>query len=84
MMGRMIAVEKNIHQERYNPTFIFLVMMMAGFGIAVLYSGSLHYAERFFGDPLYFVIRQLRNLLAGFCFSLFSALTGCGNYCRSS
>ena len=73
MMSRTIAVERNINQDRYNPTFIFLVMMMAGFGIAVLYSGSLHYAERFFGDPLYFVMRQLRNLLAGTAGLLFFA-----------
>ena len=65
MMQHTIYVEKNINRDRYSFTFVLLVVTMAGIGIAVLYSGSLHYAERFFGDPSYFVIRQFRNLLAG-------------------
>jgi len=65
MMQHTIDVEKNINRDRYSFTFVLLVVTMAGIGIAVLYSGSLHYAERFFGDPSYFVIRQFRNLLAG-------------------
>ena len=64
-MQHTIDVEKNINRDRYSFTFVLLVVTMAGIGIAVLYSGSLHYAERFFGDPSYFVIRQFRNLLAG-------------------
>lgn len=65
MIQHTITVEKNINRDRYSFTFILLVLIMAGIGIAVLYSGSLHYAERFFDDPSYFVIRQFRNLLAG-------------------
>ncbi|MGP1594421.1 MAG: putative lipid II flippase FtsW [Treponema sp.] len=58
-----IAIEKNIHRDRYNVAFILLTALMVGIGIATLYSGSLHYAERFFHTPFYFVIRQFRNLL---------------------
>ena len=65
MIQHTITVEKNINRDRYSFTFILLVLIMAGIGIAVLYSGSLHYAERFFDDSSYFVIRQFRNLLAG-------------------
>ena len=65
MMQHTITVEKNINRDRYSFTFILLVLIMAGLGIAVLYSGSLHYAERFFDNSSYFVIRQFRNLLAG-------------------
>jgi len=65
MIRRLITVEKNINRERYNPVFILLVVLISGIGIAVLYSGSLHYAERFFGNPSYFVIRQIRNLVIG-------------------
>jgi len=65
MMQHTITVEKNINRDRYSFTFILLVLIMAGIGIAVLYSGSLHYAERFFDDPSYFLVRQFRNLIAG-------------------
>lgn len=47
MMQHTITVEKNINRDRYSFTFILLVLIMVGLGIAVLYSGSLHYAERF-------------------------------------
>ena len=65
MMQHTITVEKNINRDRYSFTFILLVLIMVGIGIAVLYSGSLHYAERFFDDSSYFVVRQFRNLLIG-------------------
>ena len=65
MMQHTISVEKNVNRDRYSFTFILLVLIMVGIGIAVLYSGSLHYAERFFNDSSYFVIRQFRNLIAG-------------------
>lgn len=65
MMQHLISVEKNINRDRYSFIFILLVVTMVGIGIAVLYSGSMYYAERFFGNPSYFVIRQFRNLLAG-------------------
>ena len=65
MIQHSISVEKNVHRDRYSFTFILLVLIMVGIGIAVLYSGSLHYAERFFDNSSYFVIRQFRNLIAG-------------------
>ena len=65
MIQHSISVEKNVNRDRYSFTFILLVLIMVGIGIAVLYSGSLHYAERFFDDSSYFVIRQFRNLIAG-------------------
>lgn len=75
-MRNPIAVEKNINSNRYGFTFIMLVVIMTGTGMAVLYSGSLHYAERFFNDASYFVVRQFRNLIVGSLglvfFSLFS------------
>ena len=76
MMQPVITVERNINRDRYSFVFVMLVLIMAGIGISVLYSGSLHYAERFFGDPSYFVIRQFRNLLAGSAGLVFFVLLG--------
>ncbi|MEL3906295.1 MAG: putative lipid II flippase FtsW [Treponema sp.] len=76
MMQQLIAVEKNINRDRYNFVFIMLVVLMVGLGLATLYSGSLHYAERFFGNPFYFVLRQFRNLLAGVFGLIFFAFFG--------
>lgn len=64
-MKPLITLEQNINRDRYSFIFILQVVLMLGLGLATLYSGSLYYAERFFGNPLYFVLRQFRNLLAG-------------------
>lgn len=64
-MKPFITLEQNINRDRYSFIFILQVVLMLGLGLATLYSGSLYYAERFFGNPLYFVLRQFRNLLAG-------------------
>lgn len=76
MMPHLISVEKNINRDRYGFIFFLLIVTMAGLGISVLYSGSMHYAERFFGNPSYFVIRQFRNLLAGSVGLIFFAFFG--------
>ncbi|QUK00163.2 putative lipid II flippase FtsW [Treponema pallidum] len=54
----MISIEKNVHQERYSFVFILLVALMVGVGFVTLYSGSVHYAQRFFRYPGYFLVRQ--------------------------
>ena len=55
-MKPFITLEQNINRDRYSFIFILQVVLMLGLGLATLYSGSLYYAERFFGNPLYFYI----------------------------
>ncbi len=75
-MRQGINFERNIHRERYSFVFIMLVILMAGIGLAALYSGSLHYAERFFHNPFYFLLRQLRNLMIAVLGLLFFSFIG--------
>lgn len=59
------AAEKNRAPERFDLPFIVMTVIMCGVGITTLYSGSTGYAEIAFGDPLYFIERQLVNLAVG-------------------
>ncbi len=78
-MRQNIILEQNIHRERYSFFFIMQVILMTGIGLAVLYSGSLHYAERFFNNPFYFLLRQLRNLLVAVLGLLFFSFVSIEN-----
>lgn len=69
------AAEKNKTPERIDVAFVLLVMLLCGTGFVTLYSGSLGFAERMFGNPLYFVRRQGINLGIGIAaLLLFSAV----------
>lgn len=57
-----IVAEINKRPERFDVTFVALTVLLCGLGIVTLYSGTLAYGERFFGDPLYFIKRQGLNL----------------------
>ena len=68
-MARLaFAAERNRTPERIDLPFLLLTILMCGIGLTTLYSGSIGYAERFFGDPLYFVKKQLVNLVVGIVF----------------
>ena len=77
MTQHTITVEKNINRDRYSFTFILLVLIMVGVGIAVLYSGSLHYAERLLSVNSAI---SLQEVSASFFFH-FSVLTVYANCC---
>jgi cell division protein FtsW len=70
--GTIIA-ERNKSPEKLDIPFLLMVLVMSGIGMTALYSGSLGYAERVFGDPLYFVKRQAINLGIGLIFMFFLA-----------
>ncbi len=62
MRNRVLSAERNRYGERADVPLILLILFFCGLGLTTLYSGSLGYAERVFGDPLYFVVRQAINL----------------------
>jgi len=65
MRSRVLTAERNRQSERIDVPFLFIVLFFCGLGITTLYSGSAGYADRAFGDPLYFVRRQSVNLAVG-------------------
>jgi len=60
-----IVAEKNRVPEKIDLPFVLLVTLLCGIGFTTLYSGSLGYGERIFGDQFYFVKKQAINLAAG-------------------
>nr|WP_253676877.1 putative lipid II flippase FtsW [Treponema sp. OMZ 788] len=64
-MVRHIIAKKNIHSEKYDFVFAMSVLLLFGVGFATLYSGSIHYAQRFFDNHLYFVGKQIKHFIAG-------------------
>lgn len=65
MRKTSFVAEKNSMSERFDVPFIVMTVIMCGVGITTLYSGSSGYAKLAFGNPLYFVNRQLVNLAVG-------------------
>ena len=57
-MKPFITLEQNINRDRYSFIFILQVVLMLGLGLATLYSGSLYYAERFFGNTKSFFLNK--------------------------
>ncbi|QTQ12072.1 cell division protein FtsW [Treponema parvum] len=58
-----------------DKVFIFFVILMWGIGIATLLVCAENSAQRIFGDPLYFVKRQLVSSMIGFVlFALFAVV----------
>ena len=51
--------------RRTDHVFIASVLFLTGLGLVTLYSSSYAYAQRFFGDGLYLITRQLVMGLAG-------------------
>ncbi|CEM60810.1 putative lipid II flippase FtsW [Treponema phagedenis] len=71
-MNTAISIERNIYYEKYSFVFVMLTILLTGLGLATLYSGSVHYAQRFFDNPLYFLTKQTISLgIAFLCFLFF-------------
>lgn len=73
LVRSMIVAEKNKNPEKIDMPFVILVLILCGLGMTTLYSGTVGYANRLFGDPLYFIKRQALNLIAGICVLFVSA-----------
>lgn len=69
----VIVAEKNKNPEKIDIPFLLIVFALCGVGMTTLYSGSVGYANRIFGDPLYFLKRQSIHLLFGFLLLILSA-----------
>ena len=56
-----------VNAERHGRDHVFLaaVFLLTGLGLVTLYSSSYAFAQRFFGDGLYFVSHQIRLGIAG-------------------
>ena len=65
MNERLIQAEQPFGREKIDLLFVLLLTLMIGVGLTTLFSGSLSYGERFFNDPMYFVKKQIVNLLIG-------------------
>lgn len=65
MNERLIQAEQPFGREMIDLFFVLLLTLMIGVGLTTLFSGSLSYGERFFNDPMYFVKKQIVNLLIG-------------------
>jgi cell division protein FtsW len=56
----------NAIRPHYDHWYVITVFLLAGVGIATLYSASYAFAERFFRDRWYFISRQAVYALVGF------------------
>ena len=51
-------IEKTAPRLQYDHFFVITVLLLAGVGLVTLYSASYAFAERFFHDRWYFIVRQ--------------------------
>lgn len=60
----------NIRLFNVKPSYFFLFILLAlvSIGIVWIYSSSAFYAEKYFGNPAYFLIRQLISFAIGIIF----------------
>lgn len=68
-MTGLFAAEK-IDRKGSDPALVALLLLLAGLGIAALYSASYFYAERVFSDPRHFLNRHVVFLGAGMMMAL--------------
>jgi cell division protein FtsW len=70
-----MGVQFNYGKQRTDHLLVASVLFLVGFGLVTLYSSSYAFAERFFGDGLYFISRQAVLGLAGLVlFFIFSVV----------
>jgi len=70
-----MSVQYNIEKPKTDHLLVASVLFLAGLGLVTLYSSSYAFAERFFGDGLYFISRQALLGVAGlFLFFIFSVV----------
>jgi len=59
MTAKGFSVERVRHNESVDYILISLIVLLLGIGVSILFSASYYYAEKLFGDPLYFFKKQL-------------------------
>ncbi|MCM1321437.1 MAG: putative lipid II flippase FtsW [Bacteroides sp.] len=70
-----LVAERPIESEKADSGFIISIILLLGLGLVTLYASSLSSGNRVFGDPLYFIKRQLVFCILGLgCFLLFSCV----------
>lgn len=60
-------MHKSAQLERESHILVFLIGILVLIGTIFIYSSSAAYATELFGDPHYFVRKQLFGMLAGIC-----------------
>ena len=68
-MKYQLAMEQQGRRAKTDHLLIASILLMTGIGLVTLYSASYAFADRFFGNSLYFISRQV--VLALFGFALF-------------
>ncbi|MEC3795826.1 putative lipid II flippase FtsW [Bacillus velezensis] len=61
---------------------VFVIMLLCGFGLLMVYSASDVIGSQRYGDPSYFFHKQSTSLLIGLCLFLFSACLPYKRYAR--
>ncbi len=70
-MTRDTTRERTIRYFDYS--LLFLVIFLLGFGLVMLYSVSSYEAQSVFGDPMYYLTRQIRNIVIGMVVMIIAA-----------
>jgi len=65
-----MSAQYNNEKHKTDHLLVASILFLAGLGIVTLYSSSYAFAQRFFGDGLYFVSRQAMLGLVGIIFFL--------------
>jgi cell division protein FtsW len=74
-MSRSKQQKRRKKENYFDYTLLFLIIVLVGFGLVMLYSTSSYEAMEKFGDSLYYLKRQLRSTLIGFAFmAVFAAI----------
>lgn len=75
MKSSIVFAEKSNYSQHADTGFIVSILLLLGLGLVTLYASSVSYASRAFGEPLYFIKRQLLSCGVGiFLLILFSLI----------
>ncbi len=73
MAAKKSITKKKIEASEFDLLLLILPMLLVAFGVIMVYSASMPYAQRHMGDPYYFLKRQvLWAALGGLCLFLLS------------
>lgn len=73
MVEHRINPGRNAQPERFDLSFVLIVLLLCGLGIVTLFSASMHYADRLFSDSMYFIKRQGFHLVFSLAVMLLAA-----------
>ena len=55
----MVSQLNELHEQRTDHVLVASIILLTGLGLVTLYSSSYAFAQKFFGDGLYFISRQI-------------------------